>query len=202
MDQKQRLAPSAIGSSSSNLPVIRMLLAARGRRRRRCCSGCWGFFPGQHPDLPNIALTRINHSPIALDWYRFAGLDLSCLAPFSGRPQRIAIRTYQVRSVPIELDHMGFGVPPLVRVCIMACRPMTGPVFVTKTPSSVKSAAMTAGSFLISPSSYALPIARIFWVVSGSGASFCWANVGKAKLIANHSPSARGVSPVPLLVPR
>src|SRR6266446_7668923 len=45
---------------------------------------------------------------------------------------------------------------------------------------------MAAASLLFSPSSYALPIARIFWVICGSAtATFCSAKVGKAKLIAS-----------------
>jgi hypothetical protein len=64
----------------------------------------------------------------------------------------------------------------------MACRPLTGPLSVTKTPSSLKSAAMAAASVLFSASSHALPIARIFSLVCGSGVFVCWAKVGKAKL--------------------
>src|SRR5271165_1256138 len=44
---------------------------------------------------------------------------------------------------------------------------------------------MAAGSLLFIPSSIALPIARIFWVVCGSATSFCWAKIDKAALIAN-----------------
>jgi hypothetical protein len=90
MDQKQRLAPSAIGYSGSGLPTrIRMLLVARGsswrryRGRRwsyvrdeeadfhwfppgpsqdllRLSRRCWGNVPYLHPILPSIALTNIN----------------------------------------------------------------------------------------------------------------------------------------------
>src|SRR5260370_26248690 len=67
----------------------------------------------------------------------------------------------------------------------MAFRPLTGPLSVTKTASSVKSAAMAAASLLFYPLSYALPIARIFSLVCGSGAFVSWAKVGKAKLIAS-----------------
>src|SRR5258708_5724510 len=88
------------------------------RRRRRCRSRCWGYVIGQHPKLPIIALTNINRCPIALDWDRAVGLALPSLTPFSGRPQLIASRSYQVRSIPIELGDVVFGVPSLVQVCI------------------------------------------------------------------------------------
>src|SRR6266446_10652505 len=49
---------------------------------------------------------------------------------------------------------------------------------------------MAAASLLFSLSSYALPIARIFWVICGSAtASFCWAKVRQSK--ADCQPSDR-----------
>jgi hypothetical protein len=95
-----------------------MLLAARVGRRRRRRSRCWRLVKGQHPDLPSIALTIVNHSPIGLGFGWAAGLALSSRTPFSGCPQRIAIRAYHVRGIPIELGHMGFVVPPLVHVFV------------------------------------------------------------------------------------
>jgi len=49
----------------------------------------------------------------------------------------------------------------------------------------MKSAATAAASLLLTASSYALLIARIFWVICRSGVLVYWANAGKAKLIAN-----------------
>jgi hypothetical protein len=76
-----------------------------------------GLVPGQHSDLPNIALTIINHSPIALGFDRAAGLALPSITPFSAWPQRIA-STYHVNDIPIELGEVVFGVPLLEQVLI------------------------------------------------------------------------------------
>src|SRR6516225_8022243 len=75
--------------------------------------------PGGHPDLPIIALTNINACPMALDWERFAGLALPSLIPFSGCPQFVASRAYQVSGILVDLDDAVFRVPPLVQVCII-----------------------------------------------------------------------------------
>ena len=75
--------------------------------------------PGGHPDLPIIALTNINACPIALDWERFAVLALPSLPKFSGCPQFVASRTYQVSGILVDLGDAVFRVPPLVQVCIV-----------------------------------------------------------------------------------
>jgi hypothetical protein len=65
-----------------------------------------------------MALTIINRCPTALDLDRAAGVALPGITPFSGCPQLIASRTYQVRGIPIELGDVAFGVPSLEQVCI------------------------------------------------------------------------------------
>jgi hypothetical protein len=108
---------------------VASLLAARAGGRGRRCGRLWcktlvdeydtvrGSIPGLQPDLPIIALTNINACPIALDWDRFAGFALPSLTQFSGCPQFVASRTYQVRGIPVHLGDTVFGVPPLVQVC-------------------------------------------------------------------------------------
>src|SRR6516162_2915704 len=75
--------------------------------------------PGGHPDLPIIALTNIKACPMALDWERFAVLALPSLPIFSGCPQFVASRTYQVSGILVDLGDAVFRVPPLVQVCIV-----------------------------------------------------------------------------------
>src|SRR5258708_30816203 len=53
---------------------------------------------------------------------------------------------------------------------------------------------MAVGSWLLFASSLALPVARIFLLVCGSGAFVSWAKVGKAKLIA--SPTRTPSKPI------
>ena len=110
---------------------VASLLVARAGARGRRCARLWCktlvdehdtvrvSVPGGYPDLPIIALTNINACPMALDWERFAGLALPSLPIFSGCPQFVASRTYQVRGILVELGDAVFRVPPLVQVCIV-----------------------------------------------------------------------------------
>src|SRR6516164_85823 len=113
--------------SSKNSLRVYWWLGFRGRR----CGRLWCktlvdeydtvrvSVPGGHPDLPIIALTNINACPIALDWERFAVLALPSLPKFSGCPQFVASRTYQVSGILVDLGDAVFRVPPLVQVCIV-----------------------------------------------------------------------------------
>ena len=78
-----------------------------------------GHVTEAHPDLPIVALTNINACPMALDWERFVVLALPSLIPFSGCPQFVASRTYQVSRILVDLGDAVFRVPPLVQVCIV-----------------------------------------------------------------------------------
>ena len=69
-----------------------------------------GKVPSAHPDLPIIGLTNINACPIALDWDRFAVLALPSLTKFSGCPQFVASRTYQVRGISVQFVDVVFDV--------------------------------------------------------------------------------------------
>ena len=77
-----------------------------------------GSVPGAPPGSSNHRPHEQKSLPIALDWERFAVLALPSLTPFSGCPQFVASRTYQVNGIPVQLGDVVFGVPPLVQVCM------------------------------------------------------------------------------------
>jgi hypothetical protein len=127
----QQEARTCLVCGTTERPVTSVspgLLGARAGGRGRRCGRLWckalvdeydtvrGSVPGSHPDLPVIALTNKNHTPIALDWDRFAVLALPSLTPFSGCPRFVASRAYQVKGIPVDLVDAVFGVPPLVHV--------------------------------------------------------------------------------------
>jgi hypothetical protein len=79
----------------------------------RLSSRWWGYVEGQHPNLPGIALTNINRSPIALELYRTTALALKSKTPFPGPPDLTASCSYHVRGTLIVLVEM-VAVMPLL----------------------------------------------------------------------------------------
>ena len=73
----------------------------------------------------------------------------------------------------------------------IASRPKVGPSCSTLTASSVKFAATAAASFLSSASVCFFMAATSFSRSCGSGVSFCWTKVGRAKLIASPNVNRR-----------
>jgi hypothetical protein len=61
-----------------------------------------GYVEGQVPNLPIIAFT--NHCPVTLDVVRNPVLALNSRTPFSGRPNLIASRAYNVRGILIDRE--------------------------------------------------------------------------------------------------
>jgi hypothetical protein len=59
----------------------------------------WGCVRGIHQNLPVIALTNKNISPIAIQVFRTPVLALNSATPVSGRPYLIASRSYSVRGI-------------------------------------------------------------------------------------------------------
>ena len=88
----------------------RVFLFRLSRRRR-----CWGDVHGQHQDVPIIALASINRSPIALAFYRTAGLALKSLTPFSTK-RDILSRNYNAVGIRSGFDEMVAKTPFLEQV--------------------------------------------------------------------------------------
>jgi hypothetical protein len=84
---------------------------------------CWGYVRGVHQNLPVIALTNKNISPIALLIDGTPIIAFNRVAPFSGPPHLIAGRTYSVRG--ILLGDMVAEMHFLEQVCpiLIAARP-------------------------------------------------------------------------------
>jgi hypothetical protein len=95
-------------------------ISAGGRLSLLRLSGrWWGYVKGLHPNLPGIALTNINRSPIALELYRTTALALKSKTPFPAPPDLIASRSYHVRGTLIVLVEMVAVMPLLEHPCKM-----------------------------------------------------------------------------------
>src|SRR5580704_12065733 len=94
-----------------------MLLVARAGGRRGRCRRWWGYVERQHPNLPGLALTNINPSPIALELYGTTALALKSKTPFPGSPDLIASCSYHVRGTLIVLVEMVAVMPLLEYPC-------------------------------------------------------------------------------------
>src|ERR1700756_2216220 len=91
-----------------------MLWVARGSRRGRC----WSYVIGQHPDLPNIALTSINRKKIALVLKRLAVRRFNSFTPFSICRYFIS-RTYNTKRIRVMLAGMVAGMRSLEPLSVL-----------------------------------------------------------------------------------